>query len=499
MTTEGLFSASQNNSDARTSLSASPRFQIGWTARFCSALTILILLGGSTSLRAQSNFGIGTTTPNASAILELSSTSKGFLMPRMNTTQKGLISSPVAGLMVFDNALNSFWYFDGTAWQPFSSGWLQNGNAGTVDGVNFLGTTDNIALTLRANNLQALRIEPHTSSPDLIGGYNGNLLTSGVYGSVIGGGGVSGSPNSVTTNFDFIGGGTGNVAGDNGGAASAVRYASVVGGSGNTASGFASSILGGEFHTAGGQFSSIIGGEGNTAYGFSQTVLGQFNDLVPSSPSVSVSNPFTAPALVIGGGTSVSNRYNSLTADFKGILSLGEDGVNATYSATPELRISGGTSGHVGFKAAAATTTHSYTFPAAQGALNTVLSNDGSGNLSWNLVGSSGPQHFSTITLTSMSASVNNLVLDSTKSVFRISSSAIVNITGLADTSDGRYVVLMNVGTNNIAFTNQDALSTASNRVITGSGANLTLTPDRSVALIYDGITTRWRVVGRTP
>jgi|GEM_PF-2144846 len=57
------------------------------------------------------------SSPDASAILDLSSTSKGFLIPRMTTSERTAISSPATGLMVFDTSLSTFLYYDGSAWQ----------------------------------------------------------------------------------------------------------------------------------------------------------------------------------------------------------------------------------------------------------------------------------------------------------------------------------------------------------------------------------------------
>lgn len=61
------------------------------------------------------NVGIGTVTPNAVSILDLTSTTKGFLLPRMTTSQRGAITA-VAGLLVYDTDLNAFFGFDGTNW-----------------------------------------------------------------------------------------------------------------------------------------------------------------------------------------------------------------------------------------------------------------------------------------------------------------------------------------------------------------------------------------------
>jgi len=60
--------------------------------------------------------GIGTTSPAASAALDVSATDKGFLMPRMTTTQKTAIASPDVGLQVYDTDTKSTWTYNGTAW-----------------------------------------------------------------------------------------------------------------------------------------------------------------------------------------------------------------------------------------------------------------------------------------------------------------------------------------------------------------------------------------------
>lgn len=60
---------------------------------------------------------IGTSSdPVASAKLELVSTTKGFLPPRMTTTQKNAISSPASGLMVYDTTTNKLACYNGTTW-----------------------------------------------------------------------------------------------------------------------------------------------------------------------------------------------------------------------------------------------------------------------------------------------------------------------------------------------------------------------------------------------
>jgi hypothetical protein len=72
------------------------------------------------SLDASGNLGIGTSSPNASAILDAQSTTKGVRMPNMTTTQKNAIASPAAGLMVYDTTLAKLCVYT-TAWETITS------------------------------------------------------------------------------------------------------------------------------------------------------------------------------------------------------------------------------------------------------------------------------------------------------------------------------------------------------------------------------------------
>ena len=67
------------------------------------------------------NVGIGTSAPNASAILDAQSTTKGVRFPNMTTTQKNAVSSPAAGLVVFDTTLAKLCVYSGSAWQTITS------------------------------------------------------------------------------------------------------------------------------------------------------------------------------------------------------------------------------------------------------------------------------------------------------------------------------------------------------------------------------------------
>jgi hypothetical protein len=105
--------------------------------------------------------GIGTTTPSASAALEINSTTKGVLIPRMTLLEKNAITTPANGLLVYQtNGTPGFYYFDGATWQPFgsSNGWSLTGSAGTNPTSNKVGTTDAQDLKLVTNNTEAIRV-----------------------------------------------------------------------------------------------------------------------------------------------------------------------------------------------------------------------------------------------------------------------------------------------------------------------------------------------------
>jgi hypothetical protein len=95
-------------------------------------LFLLIVL--TTQLLNAQSVGIGTTSPNASAMLDVTSPSnnKGMLIPRMTALQRTGIGSPAPGLMVYETTSNSLWIYNGLTWVQQASGgvspWTVSGN-----------------------------------------------------------------------------------------------------------------------------------------------------------------------------------------------------------------------------------------------------------------------------------------------------------------------------------------------------------------------------------
>lgn len=69
--------------------------------------------------------------PDASAILDIKSSSKGLMIPRMNTAQRNAIINPSTGLLVFDNTTGSFWFKSSTNWieltDTLNNSWKKSG------------------------------------------------------------------------------------------------------------------------------------------------------------------------------------------------------------------------------------------------------------------------------------------------------------------------------------------------------------------------------------
>lgn len=80
--------------------------------------TFLLLFFFLITLIGNAQIGIGTTVPDATAILDITSTAKGILAPRMTTAQRTAITTPAQGLLVYDTDLKLFYYFSSP------SGWL---------------------------------------------------------------------------------------------------------------------------------------------------------------------------------------------------------------------------------------------------------------------------------------------------------------------------------------------------------------------------------------
>ncbi len=156
------------------------------------ALSLILLNSGSAQ-----NVGINTTgnAPDASAMLDITSTSKGLLIPRVSLTSltdASTISSPAVSLLVYNSnaALTGgvgYYYNSGTSgspvWTKLVTGgvgngafWGLTGNSGTTAGTNFIGTTDDEDLVIKTNGTSRINISSEGETK--IGGETDRLKIS---------------------------------------------------------------------------------------------------------------------------------------------------------------------------------------------------------------------------------------------------------------------------------------------------------------------------------
>ena len=137
---------------------------------------LLLIICCTNRMAFSQNVAINSTgnAPDASAMLDVQSTTKGLLIPKMTLLQRNAINNPATGLLIYQtNGTVGFYYNSGTTaspvWTaltipPSGNNWALTGNSGTNPATNFIGTTDNQPLRFRVNNLWAGEIHPATGN-----------------------------------------------------------------------------------------------------------------------------------------------------------------------------------------------------------------------------------------------------------------------------------------------------------------------------------------------
>jgi len=104
-------------------------------------------------IQSYAQVGIGTSSPDGSAILDVKSTTKGFLPPRLSNTQRGSIPSPTAGLFIYNTDNNCIQYYTGSDWyDPCCKMAVDDG----IDGFSYLlrldPSEDSVLIALNTTN-----------------------------------------------------------------------------------------------------------------------------------------------------------------------------------------------------------------------------------------------------------------------------------------------------------------------------------------------------------
>ncbi|MCB0770238.1 MAG: hypothetical protein KDC00_07515 [Flavobacteriales bacterium] len=330
--------------------------------------------------------GINNPTPDASALLDLTSTGKGLLLPRMTTVQRNAIPAPAMSLMIYNTTSGRFEYFDGLAWVPLVGGGTLDqaydfggagagrtitADAGTVlvqgnDGFQVTGTHGAGATLGLAGPGTRMFFHPRKSAfragrtfgtawdDANIGDYSaafGYSSASGSHSLASGGSSASGA-GSVALGFDADAGGysstaIGYFANATGGFANALGYIvtasgseSAAIGSYSTASGSRSVTLGSQA-TATGSNSKSFSYSGE-AFSFGETVLGL--GATTYTPSTNGATQFRATnatdrLLVVGNAIDANSNGNVDLAERSDALVILKNGNTGIGSSTPQDRL----------------------------------------------------------------------------------------------------------------------------------------------------------------
>lgn len=322
-------------------------------------ITIVLILFKIGIMQAQ--YGIGTSSPDASSILDLSNTNKGLLIPRMSSS--GAILNPANGLMYFNTTINRVE--------------MNQGTASIINWVSLIGITGAIGITgekgdTGPNGFDAVVPLNNTGldGSTIVGGSNNSAC--GKYATVIGGlnntacgenstigGGsdnstpalsstIGGGKNNQATGINaFIGGGEFNVAaglnatitggsfnnanginatiggGDSNTVSELSENGAINGGAHNTVTALNATISGGDYNAANGVGSTVSGGSHNTAASYGEWVGGLYGTEYPANYTWSASTFIPTDRIFnVGNGTSYENRKDAFTILKNGLATL---------------------------------------------------------------------------------------------------------------------------------------------------------------------------------
>jgi hypothetical protein len=240
---------------------------------------------------------------DSKAMLDVKSSNKGLLIPRMLTADRTGMAMPIPqGLLVYDTEKKSVWQYNGAAWAEVGKDTFQNlhvlgrltvGNS-TASDINStaLGSST-------ASNIYAFASGYSTAS-GLISTALGASIASGTYSTALGNTNTASATNATAL------------------------------GSFSVASGTFSTALGSSAEATGNN--TVASGNGASAKAFASTALGSYNDFISSSnPTTWVA---TDPLLIVGNGTSSSARSNALTLYKNGNFKISGNLMSGNSSAS---------------------------------------------------------------------------------------------------------------------------------------------------------------------
>jgi hypothetical protein len=404
--------------------------------------------GQTNKFPSTGSVGIGTLSPNASSLLEVSSITKGVLVPRMTQTQRDAIASPATGLLIFQtDKTPGFYYYSGTAWTPITpkaKGWSTTGNSGTNASTNFLGTTDAEPLMFRVNNLKSGLIDYNSFTGNTGFGYQTLNANTGNYNSAFGYQALSKNAygyDNTATGYQSL---SSNTAGYYNVAAGTYALYSNIDGNSNIASGYAALFN----NTSG--VNNIASGYGalySNTTGYSNIALG-------AGALYSATTP--GHQIAIGDSALLSFRYNSEPGS--GNIAIGSHAMAANTSGQDNVA--------VGLHALSSDTSGSFNVAIGWGSLNSSYgsSNTATGWQSLSVNFNGGGNTATGVDALYGNTSGNNNTADGYLALDN-------NETGSGNTAIGYHANVNADNYSNTTIIGSSATGTASNQVMIGNSS----------------------------
>jgi len=366
------------------------------------AVYLIIITIAATKITCGQAVGISSTTitPDASSILELRTTSKGFLIPRMTQAQRDAINSGIfaTGLLIYNTDLNKFNFYDGSGWRTLFSGSSGvNSITGTANRISLSGTASDPIIDIASNysgqtSITTLgTISTGTWSGSTIADnkiasaltgktYNNLSLTALTNGFAISGGttsktltvpadasvsGLNTGDQTITLTGDVTGSGTGSFAATI--ASNSVTNAKAAQMPANSIKGNNTASVANSLDLTGTQVTAMLDNFTSTTKGLAPLSGGGTANFLRADGTWAVP-PGTGVTSVSGTGNIASSGGTTPTISFTGTLPIASGGTNST--ATP-------TAGAVGYGTG---TAHAYT---SAGTTGQVLMSNGSSAPGW--------------------------------------------------------------------------------------------------------------------
>ncbi|MGC4039385.1 MAG: hypothetical protein QM710_00925 [Flavobacterium sp.] len=312
------------------------------------------------SLTISAQVGINTTTPDNSSMLDIASTDKGILIPRMTQAQRTAIVTPATSLLVYQtDAAAGFWYYNGTAWVNLNSSGEFKSIGGLVQNTTNTAADDFVFGSTSLADIPGLNDNKHMFFDKSKGAFRAGEANGTSWDDAnVGASSIGLGPDTTASGWASTAMGFNTTASANastamgqntralGDTATAMGWQTTASGSNSTAMGFNTTASGsvstafGQQTTASGSYSTAMGlltaasgnysttmGIDNIAPSYGETVLGVYAN--PYTPASATAFNSADRIFSVGNGTTAA-RSNAMTIIKDGKIGIGTDAPNAS-------------------------------------------------------------------------------------------------------------------------------------------------------------------------